>query len=160
MSLRMAKELSHVDRLAALCSFSRRSPDALIGAIGGGVSARTVNPLLTSVPPNLSDALDRSLALLWFTVLPIDLKASEGWWYNSGMKIKTSVTLSEDVLEAIDARIGPEASRSEFIEGAVRRYLSVLSRREQDARDLEIMNRHAEAMNAEASDLLDYQVEP
>jgi metal-responsive CopG/Arc/MetJ family transcriptional regulator len=75
------------------------------------------------------------------------------------MKVKTSVTLSEDLLGAIDARIGPDASRSEFIETAVRQYLSTLARREQDARDLEIMNRHADAMNAEASDLLDYQVE-
>ncbi|MBK6317036.1 MAG: ribbon-helix-helix protein, CopG family [Blastocatellia bacterium] len=73
------------------------------------------------------------------------------------MKIKTSVTVSEDLLEAVDARIGQAASRSEFIEGAVRSYLAGLVRREQDARDLEIMNRYADEMNAEASDLLDYQ---
>lgn len=76
------------------------------------------------------------------------------------MKIKTSVTLSDDLLAAIDSRLGPGASRSEFLEEAARRYLSVLARREQDERDLEIMNRHADDMNAEASDLLDYQVEP
>lgn len=32
------------------------------------------------------------------------------------MTIKTSVTLSEDLLEAVDAHIGPAASRSEFID--------------------------------------------
>lgn len=73
------------------------------------------------------------------------------------MKIKTSVTVSEDLLEAVDARIGQAASRSEFIEGAVRSYLASPVRREHDARDLEIMNRYADEMNAEASDLLDYQ---
>lgn len=73
------------------------------------------------------------------------------------MTIKTSVTLSEDLLEAVDAHIGPAASRSEFNEWAVRSHLAGLVRREQDARDLEIMNRFADKMNAEASDLLDYQ---
>ncbi len=77
--------------------------------------------------------------------------------HNSGMKIKTSVTLSEDLLEAVEARIGPAASRSEFIERAVRGYLASLVRREHNARDLEIMNRYADEMNADASDLLDYQ---
>lgn len=73
------------------------------------------------------------------------------------MKINTSVTFSEDLLEAVDARIGPATSRSEFIEGAVRGYLATLVRREHDAGDLEIMNRYSDEMNAEASDLLDYQ---
>ena len=73
------------------------------------------------------------------------------------MKLKISVSISEDLLEAVDARIGPDASRSEFIERAVRGYIASLVRREQDARDLEIMNRYADEMNAEASDLLDYQ---
>ena len=77
--------------------------------------------------------------------------------YDGSVKIKTSVTLSADLLEAVDARIGPAASRSEFIEMAVRGYLASLVRREHDARDLEIMNRYANEMNAEASDLLDYQ---
>jgi hypothetical protein len=41
-SLWMAKELSQVDRLQALRSFGRYSPDALIGAVCRIVSSRTV----------------------------------------------------------------------------------------------------------------------
>ena len=37
------------------------------------------------------------------------------WEYIHGMKIKTSVTLSEDLLEAIDKRAGQFKNRSEFI---------------------------------------------
>ena len=73
------------------------------------------------------------------------------------MKIKISVTLSDDLLEAVDTRIGPDACRSEFVERAVCGYLASPVRREHDARDLEIINRYADEMNAEASDLLDYQ---
>ena len=36
------------------------------------------------------------------------------------MKVKTSITLSPDLLEAIDARAGRGRTRSEFIEAALR----------------------------------------
>ncbi len=41
---------------------------------------------------------------------------------------------------------------------AVRVFLAQLKRRERDARDLEIINRNADALNAEAEDVLAYQV--
>jgi metal-responsive CopG/Arc/MetJ family transcriptional regulator len=74
------------------------------------------------------------------------------------MKVKTSITLSRDVLEAIDKRSGSSRSRSEFVEEAVRSYVAQLVRRETEARDLEIINRRADILNEEASDVLDYQV--
>jgi metal-responsive CopG/Arc/MetJ family transcriptional regulator len=74
------------------------------------------------------------------------------------MKVKTSITLSRDVLEAIDKRSGSSRSRSEFVEEAVRSYVAQLVRREAEARDLEIINRRADILNEEASDVLDYQV--
>jgi metal-responsive CopG/Arc/MetJ family transcriptional regulator len=72
------------------------------------------------------------------------------------MKVKTSVTLSEDLLEAVDA-LARSSSRSEVIEHAVRDYLAARARAARDARDLEILNRLADAYNTETADLLTYQ---
>jgi metal-responsive CopG/Arc/MetJ family transcriptional regulator len=76
------------------------------------------------------------------------------------MKVKTSITLSPDVLEAVDARAGRGRTRSEFIEAALRAFLAQATRDERDARDLDILNRRAEPLNREAADVLTYQVIP
>ncbi len=75
------------------------------------------------------------------------------------MKMKTSITLSEDVLKAIDKLTGKSKNRSEFIETAVRAYIAQRIRRERNARDLEIINQHADRLNEEALDVLAYQGE-
>lgn len=74
------------------------------------------------------------------------------------MKVKTSITLSGDLLEEIDRRSGEFRSRSEFLETAARGLLRQLARGELERRDLSIINRRADALNAEAEDVLSYQV--
>lgn len=74
------------------------------------------------------------------------------------MKIKTSITLSDEVLKAIDLYIGTYRSRSEFIEMAAKQYIAYLARKEAEQRDLEIINRCADSLNSEAEDVLTYQV--
>jgi metal-responsive CopG/Arc/MetJ family transcriptional regulator len=74
------------------------------------------------------------------------------------MKVKTSITLSDVVLEAIDQHMGEYRSRSEFLETAARKFIAQLARKEAEQRDLEIINRCADALNAEAEDVLTYQV--
>ncbi len=74
------------------------------------------------------------------------------------MKVKTSITLSNEILEAIDLHIGEYRSRSEFIETAARKFIAQLARKEAERRDLEIIDRHADSLNAEAEDVLTYQV--
>ena len=74
------------------------------------------------------------------------------------MKIKTSITLANEVIEAIDLHIGEYRSRSEFLETAARDFLAQLARKEAEQRDLDIINRHADSLNAEAEDVLAYQV--
>ena len=76
------------------------------------------------------------------------------------MKLKTSITLSDDVLKAIDEQSGPQGNRSVFIETAVRVYISQRIRDKQNAKDLEIINRQADRLNKEASDVLTFQVVP
>ncbi|HMP71992.1 MAG TPA: ribbon-helix-helix domain-containing protein [Kiritimatiellia bacterium] len=74
------------------------------------------------------------------------------------MKIKTSITLSDELLKNIDRNLGKFKNRSNFIENAVKNYLSQLSRSESDRRDREIIDRKAVAMNKEAEAVLDFQV--
>jgi len=75
------------------------------------------------------------------------------------MKVKTSITLSEDLLKAIDEYAREYHNRSEFIGEAVRIFIRQLIRKHQDARDLEIINRRADYLNREAMDVLTYQVD-
>ena len=74
------------------------------------------------------------------------------------MKEKTSITLSADVLAGIDRLAGTTRSRSAVIEHVLRRYLSEHARTRIQARDLEQLNRAADELNAEAADVLDYQL--
>ncbi|HKY73721.1 MAG TPA: ribbon-helix-helix domain-containing protein [Patescibacteria group bacterium] len=74
------------------------------------------------------------------------------------MKVKTSITLSEDLLEAIDQRSAQFKNRSDFIESAIRAFIAQVFREEQNAKDLAILNREAERLNQEAIDVLSYQV--
>ncbi len=72
-------------------------------------------------------------------------------------KIKTSVTLSEDLLREVNECAKDFRNRSEFVEKALREYLKKLMREKREARDVEIINRNAERLNKEALDVLDYQ---
>jgi metal-responsive CopG/Arc/MetJ family transcriptional regulator len=76
------------------------------------------------------------------------------------MKTKTSVTLSSDVLDAIDKLAGPDGSRSAVIERILRGFLRRRQRALREARDLAILNRHSERLNSEVSDVLGYQSWP
>jgi metal-responsive CopG/Arc/MetJ family transcriptional regulator len=73
------------------------------------------------------------------------------------MKTKTSISLSTDLLVAIDELTGPGGSRSAFIERVLRAFLSDRRRIARDARDLQALNRHAAGLNAEVADVLTYQ---
>ena len=75
------------------------------------------------------------------------------------MKIKTSITLSEEVLRAIDQISGESKNRSAFIELAIRDYLKKKAKKLRDDRDLEILNQNSKRLNREAEDVLSYQIE-
>jgi len=73
------------------------------------------------------------------------------------MKEKTSITLSREILHGIDRLAGSRQSRSAFIETVLAQYLRQRARAQRDARDIELINRHAESLNREAEDGLEYQ---
>jgi metal-responsive CopG/Arc/MetJ family transcriptional regulator len=74
------------------------------------------------------------------------------------MKVKTSITLSRQVLQLIDKHRHDFRSRSAFLEQAAKSLLASLARTDAERRDLEIINRNADTLNAEAVDVLTYQV--
>ena len=75
------------------------------------------------------------------------------------MKVKTSITLSEDIVAAVDQLAGESGNRSEVIETVLRSYLAQQKRDEQNRRDLEIINRRHVRLNKEAEDVLAFQGE-
>ena len=74
-----------------------------------------------------------------------------------GMKVKTSVTIDEGLLKAIDKTTGRGRSRSRIIEDAAREYLARRARAARERRDLNILNAAADALNREMEDVLAYQ---
>ena len=75
------------------------------------------------------------------------------------MKIKTSITLSEEIVKEIDQLSSKYGNRSILIEQAIRDFLTAEAKRGRDLQDIEILNRRAEALNREAADVLSYQVD-
>jgi len=75
------------------------------------------------------------------------------------MKVRTSVTLSKDLLDELRAIMSPDARTSAVVEAALREYLAKRRKAARDARDLDIINRNAERLNREAEDALTYQVD-
>lgn len=70
---------------------------------------------------------------------------------------KTSITLPDDLLAAID-RTG--ADRSQFVESAARRYLAETAKAHGNATDAAILEEVADHLNQEAVDVLEYQSLP
>jgi|GEM_PF-6683893 len=54
--------------------------------------------------------------------------------YIGSMKVKTSITLSEDILAFMDTHLEQYKTRSQFIEAAVRSFMEQIQRDEQSAR--------------------------
>ena len=73
------------------------------------------------------------------------------------MKIKTSLTLSEDLVASIDKLAGRKVSRSAMIEEILRESLARRAQARKNAREVAAINRHAARLNAEMSDALSFQ---
>lgn len=72
------------------------------------------------------------------------------------MKVKTSVTLSEELLAAIEQETHFK-NRSVLIEEATWSYLRSRRRKERERRELDKINRHADLLNKEALDTIEFQ---
>jgi len=75
-----------------------------------------------------------------------------------GMRVKTSVTLPSELLRSLDQAAGGQGNRSRLVEQAIRELLEARARAERDAKEIALINRHADRLNEEAADVLEYQV--
>lgn len=75
------------------------------------------------------------------------------------MKVKTSITLSEELIAVMDGYQNRYKTRSQFVEAAVQSFIRQLRRAERDAHDIAIINKHATRLNREMADVLSYQAE-
>ncbi|MCI0699447.1 ribbon-helix-helix domain-containing protein [candidate division KSB1 bacterium] len=77
------------------------------------------------------------------------------------MQVKTSITLSGDLLHTIDELIEQLSeqyqNRSAFLEMAAWAFIEQLRRAQRTAKDIEIINRRADDLNKETMDALAYQ---
>jgi metal-responsive CopG/Arc/MetJ family transcriptional regulator len=73
------------------------------------------------------------------------------------MKLKTSLTLSEDLVTKLDRLAGPDVSRSAFIEQVLRDFVEGRAQARREAREVAAINRHAATLNAEMKDTLSFQ---
>ena len=85
----------------------------------------------------------------------VGLESSMIW----SMRVKTSVTIDERVLKAIDKAVTRTRSRSRVIEDAAREFLARRARATREARDLAILNESADDLNREMDDVLAYQAD-
>ncbi len=75
------------------------------------------------------------------------------------MKVRITIALSKDLLATVDKHAkSVGANRSAWVEMALRAYIRQPGRVERSLRDLEIINLRAEALNAEAAEVLTYQI--
>jgi len=79
------------------------------------------------------------------------------WWYIYNMRVKTSVSLSNELLSEI-SHYSAEGERSEFVEKAVWNYIQYLNKHIRNQNDFQKINYASDFLNSEASDVLSYQV--
>ncbi len=73
------------------------------------------------------------------------------------MKVKTSVSLSEELITALDILRGDHTSRSDLIETILHTYVLQRQRDERDERDLAILNANTDRFNTESADFEELQ---
>ena len=77
--------------------------------------------------------------------------------YDWSMKLKTSITLEEGVVAAVERAARDGESRSQAIERLLRQSLAEQERAAIDRRDRAILDARADELNEEAVDVLGYQ---
>ena len=73
------------------------------------------------------------------------------------MKVKTSITISKNILEQIDNKITDSYNRSKFIEEAVVYYLKIYQKTIREINDSKIINSNYKELNKKAEDVLSFQ---
>lgn len=81
-------------------------------------------------------------------------------YYFRSMKVRISITLSDDLLAGIDALAGPGGNRSGVIERLLGRAVRKIEKRRAHREEVEKLNRYADEHYADIMDVLKYQADP
>ena len=74
------------------------------------------------------------------------------------MKIRTSITLSEELIQELDKLLGKAGNRSAFMEQLLRDFLATRAQKIDEKKERAILDGCADRLNEEAEDVLSYQV--
>ena len=74
------------------------------------------------------------------------------------MNVKLSIMLPEELVATVNSFSQQYKSQSQFIEKAIKLLITNLEQEELNRKDLELINRHADHLNQEMYDALEYQV--
>lgn len=129
----------------------RAGPERTDGGTGDrtGEAAEIVDLALQVL---LGDALVDLSAMLDGGVEPLHLEHTEILGMIERMKIKTSITIEDDLLRRIDEVLLERESRSAFFEDAAEQLAERRERARRDDRDRGILNARAAELNEEAED--------
>ena len=75
------------------------------------------------------------------------------------MKIKISITISEELIVVMDGYRHQYKTRSQFVEAAIQSFVRQLQKAERNTHDIAIINKNAIRLNREMTDVLSYQVD-
>jgi metal-responsive CopG/Arc/MetJ family transcriptional regulator len=75
------------------------------------------------------------------------------------MKAKASITVPESLLKEVDELIDCSGDRSVFIEEAIKEYIKRNRKNIRNRTDLILIDKNADELNAEAEDILSYQID-
>ncbi len=76
------------------------------------------------------------------------------------MKVRTTITLSDNLLARIDDLAGKDGNRSGVIERLLRGAMRRIEKRRAYREQVEALNRYADLMGDELLDILEYQADP
>lgn len=75
------------------------------------------------------------------------------------MRVRTSVTLPQELLLRIDALAGKKNKRSAIVESALLEYVSREKPKLLNKRDIQIINENADLINAQVEETLEFQAQ-
>ena len=73
-------------------------------------------------------------------------------------KMKSTITISDELMNAIDQITGQKDNIENLIELLLRKYVEEEKKKRRDLTDFRILNDNSEYLNSEAEDVLTYQV--
>jgi hypothetical protein len=145
-------------RNASTCSTVCTAGSSVNNETQGAVLLNTVAPWIAGYSGELTGRINGSIIYRMNTrsLSANQLAALSALIATPTTKAKASITLSGNLLKVVDSLAG-EAQRSAWIERAVQSYATRQLKERRRERELVLLNKHADALNAEGDESATYQ---